>query len=129
MNNCCCGNIPLEIKIKKGESIPFVFRLLKNGAPIDLTGASLLLQVRDDIIDDGNFLISKIISENSDEDEYGKIIDPVAGQFAFKINKEDIDDMSTTKPYFAAIYLITGDICRCISANSFQSANFLVINP
>ena len=130
MNNCCCGGKkPLEIKIKKGESLGFAFNLLQNGEPVDLTGNQILLQVRENIIDDETYIISKTITENSDPDDVGQINDAAKGQFFFKINADDIDDMSTTKPYYFAIYRINGDLVHCISAKYFQTALFLVLNP
>lgn len=129
MNNCCCGKKPLVLKIKKGESVGFPFALNQQGAPVDLTDMQVLLQVRENIEDTGVYLIEKTISTDSDAEETGVIINPTTGQFYFKINKEDIADMSTTKPYYMAIYLLDGDLRVCISANNFQVAQFLVLNP
>ena len=129
MNICCCGKKPLELKIKKGESIGFAFTLKQNGQPLDLTGNQMILQVRENMIDDGVYLINKTISESSDATTVGIINEPTEGKFYFKVNDTDIDNMSTTKPYYAAIYHVSGDICNCISAPSFQTALFLVLNP
>ena len=130
MNNCCCGGQkPLELKIKKGESIGFAFTLRQSGVPVDLSNSQMLMQVRENPEDDGVYLINKTISVNSDAESLGVITNPEQGQFYFKVNDSDIEDMSTTKPYFVAIYHIDGDICSCISAENFQMARFLVLNP
>lgn len=126
---CECENRPLELKIKKGESLGFAFTLSQQGSPIDLTDSTMLMQVRENVEDDGIYLITKTITTNSDQDEQGFISNPTAGQFMFKVNADDIDNMSTTKPYFVAIYHISGDIKDCISANNHQVAKFLVLNP
>lgn len=130
MNNCCCGNQhPLTLKIKQGESKAFVFTLIKNNAPVDLTGAEILLQVRESMTDVGDYVIEKTVTTNSDGDVDGKINNPENGEFYLKINDTDIEEMETTKPYYCAIYKINGDTKICISAPAFQTALFLVLNP
>jgi hypothetical protein len=126
---CGCEHKPLELKIKQGESIGFAFTLTQQGSPVDLTNSTMLMQVRENVEDNGTYLITKTITTASDPDGQGIIVNPTAGQFMFKVNSEDIDDMSTTKPYFVAIYHINGDIKDCISANNHQVAKFLVLNP
>ena len=126
---CGCEHKPLELKIKQGESIGFAFTLNQQGSPVDLTNSTMLMQVRENIEDNGTYLITKTITTESDPDEQGIIVNPTAGQFFFKVNSSDIEDMSTTKPYFVAIYHINGDIKDCISANNHQVAKFLVLNP
>lgn len=126
--NCFCEK-PLELKIKQGESIGFSFTFTKQGNPVDLTNSTMLMQVRENVEDNGTYLITKTITTASDEDEDGIIINPTAGQFMFKVNSDDIENMSTTKPYFVAIYHIEGEIKDCISANNHQVAKFLVLNP
>lgn len=126
---CGCEHKPLELKIKQGESIGFAFTLNQQGSPVDLTNSTMLMQVRENVEDNGTYLITKTITTESDPDEQGVIVNPTAGQFFFKVNSSDIEDMSTTKPYFVAIYHINGDIKDCISANNHQVAKFLVLNP
>ena len=126
---CGCEHKPLELKIKQGESIGFAFTLNQQGSPVDLTDSTMLMQVRENVEDNGTYLITKTITTESNPDEQGIIVNPTAGQFFFKVNSSDIEDMSTTKPYFVAIYHINGDIKDCISANNHQVAKFLVLNP
>ena len=128
-NNCCCGKEPLSLKIKQGESIGFAFTLSQNNVPIDLSNSTLLLQVRENMQDKGLYLIEKTVTTQSNPNEDGLITDPTLGQFFFKINDTDIKDMSTTKPYYCAIYRVENDISDCISAPDFQTALFLVLNP
>lgn len=126
--NCCCDK-GIELKIKQGESIGFAFTLSENGEPVDLTNSTLTMQVREEIEDTGVYLINKTISTESDVDTVGIIVSPLEGKFMFKVNASEISSMSTTKPYFVAIYHIDGDIKNCISANNHQVAKFLVLNP
>ena len=129
MNNCCCGQEPLTIKIKQGESKGFSFSLTQNDIPVDLSNSTIVLQVRESLEDTGEYLISKTISINSDVDEDGIIFSPTTGEFLFKINDTDIAEMNSTRPYYCAIYRVDDDTKVCISAPDFQSALFLVLNP
>ena len=126
---CGCENKSLEMKIKKGESLGFAFTLTQQGVPVDLTNSTILMQVRENVEDDGVYLITKTVTTASDPDVQGTIVNPTSGQFFIKVNSTDIEDMLTTKPYFVAIYHINGDIKDCISANNHQVAKFLVLNP
>ena len=126
--NCCCEK-GLELKIKQGESIGFAFTLSEEGNPVDLTNSQMIMQVRDGVEDTGVYLINKTISTESDPDTVGVIISPLEGKFMFKVNASDISSMSTTKPYFVAIYHVDGEIKNCISANNHQVAKFIVLNP
>lgn len=126
--NCNCEK-GLELKIKQGESTGFAFTLSEEGNPVDLTNSQMVMQVRDGVEDTGVYLINKTISTATDIDTVGAIISPTEGKFIFKVNDTDIDDLSTTKPYFVAIYHVDGDTRTCISANDFQLAKFLVLNP
>lgn len=128
-NNCCCGKEPLSLKIKQGESIGFAFTLSQNNVPVDLSNSTLLLQVRENMQDTGVYLIEKTVTTQSNPNKDGLITEPTLGQFFFKINDTDIEDMSTTKPYYCAIYRVENDISDCISAPDFQTALFLVLNP
>lgn len=129
--NCCCNenSSPLELKIKKGESLGFAFTLTKDGIPVDLTSAEMVLEVRDGLEDTGVYVISKTIDISSDPDVLGVITNPTEGKFFFKINSSDISSMSTTKPYYMAVYHSEDGVRDCISANNGQVAKFLVLNP
>lgn len=126
--NCCCEK-GLELKIKQGESIGFAFTLTEEGNPVDLTNSQMIMQVRENVEDTGEYLINKTITTESDVDTVGVIISPLEGKFMFKVNASDISSMSTTKPYFVAIYHVDGEIKNCISANNQNIAKFLVMNP
>lgn len=125
---CCCEKA-LELKIKKGESIGFAFTLSEKGVPVDLTNSSMVLEVRDGVEDTGTYVFTKTITTESDPDTVGIINQPTNGKFFFKVNDSDTGDMSTSKPYFAAIYHIEDDTKTCISANNHQMARFIVLNP
>ena len=103
--NCCCQCQPtLNMKIKKGESLGFVFNLKQNNIPVNLSGGSVLFQVRENLSDDGEFVINKTITEYSSLDTTGRITNPEDGQFIIKVNASDIENLSTLKPYYCAIY-------------------------
>jgi len=129
MNCCCKCNTSLNMKIKKGESLGFVFNLKQNNEVMDLTGASILFQVREELADNGVYVINKTITEGSSLSTIGQIINPSQGQFVIKVTNTDTENLTALKPYFCAIYVeINGDI-RCISANSDDVAFLTVLNP
>lgn len=128
--SCCCENSStLELRIKKGESLGFSFTLSQNGSPIDLTGKSILFQVRADIVDDGEFLINKTITTSSDIETVGNINDATHGGFIIAVTSSETASLSTLKPYFAAIYYVNGGTKKCISANNGEVARLIVLNP
>lgn len=129
--NCCCenGEKPLILRIKKGETLGFAFTLTHNQIPIDLTDAEILVQVRDSAVDDGTFVIDKNVTENSDVATEGRINNPTEGQFFIMITSSETENLSTLKPYFIAIYLLKDNVSRCISANSNELAQLIVLNP
>lgn len=126
--NCECMN-NLKLKIKKGESLGFAFTLSQNNNPINMTGGSIIFQVRDDVADNGFYVINKTITEDTSLATIGKITSAENGTFVIKITDSDIANLSTLKPYFCAIYYENNGDSRCISANSGQCAQLIVLNP
>ncbi len=136
MSDCCRPGImppdlyrPLTLSIKKGESLGFAFTLYQSGEPQNLSGFSIVLQVRETPEDNGNYLINKTISTTSDPDADGLIDQPYNGNFFFKINAGDIAGMSTLRPYYLAIFTEKDNSRHCISAAGCEIAKFLVLNP
>ena len=136
MSECCRPGImppdlsrPLTLSIKKGESLGFAFTLYQSGEPQDLSGANIVLQVRETPEDNGTYLINKTISSSSDPETDGLIDQPYNGNFFFRVNASDIASMSTLKPYYLAIFTEKNGIRYCISAAGCEIAKFLVLNP
>lgn len=127
--SCECQNNSIALQIKKGESIGFAFTVYENDAPINLTGGTVVFQVRENIIDDGNYIINKLISEASSAETAGQITDPEKGEFEVKVNSSDIENMLTTRPYFLAIYYNVNGVSRCVSAQGDSVGTFNVLNP
>ena len=127
--SCNCENKAIELYIKKGESKGFAFTLYENGAPIDLTGGSIIFQVRDNVVDSGTYLINKTITTSSNIETTGKITDAEKGEFTIKVTSSDISSLLTTRPYFMAIYYSVGGIIRCVSADGDSVGQFVVLNP
>lgn len=126
--NCKCQPI-LNMKIKKGESLGFVFNLKQDEQPVNLTNASILFQVRETLEDKGIFVINKEITENTSLNTIGQIINPEEGQFVIKVTSSDTASLTSLRPYYAAIYYVVGGEARCISANSNDVALLTVLNP
>lgn len=126
---CGCDNKSLELKIKKGESLGFAFSLYQSGQPQNLTDTSIVLEVRENPIDNGEYVFTKTITTATNPEINGIITNPTQGQFFFKINSADTENMSTLKPYFMAIYTVKDSVRHCISAPSNKIAKFIVLNP
>lgn len=131
MKGCCCScgcGDALEFKIKKGENAFFPFKYVyDNDEPVDLTNAIITMKVRENVVDDGEYLIEKSITTASSSD--GIINSPTTGEFQIVIHASDIEDLLTTQPYYAAVYCEIDNWKICISANGNQVAKFLVLNP
>lgn len=127
--NCNCKDTGLKLMIKKGESLGFAFILSENDTPIDLTGGNIIFQVRDGLADEGVYVINKTVTENSNAQTIGQINEPSEGKFFIMVTSSETADLSTLKPYFAAIYFTANGIKRCISANSNEVAQLIILNP
>lgn len=125
---CNCGK-NLKLKIKKGESLGFAFVLSTNELPIDLTGGEIVFQARSNVIDNGEYVINKTITEDSDPETIGRINNAREGKFFIMVTSEETANLSTLSPYFAAIYYDINGVKKCISANSDEVAQLIVLNP
>lgn len=131
----CCKPLPayykdaLVLSIKKGESLGFPFSLTINQRARDISWAQVEFKVREEPEDTGIYVISKTVKIDSDLNIDGLITDPVSGEFFIKINAADTKNLSTSKPYYLSMFLITNGIRECISASDCHLAKFLVLNP
>lgn len=57
--------------------------------PFDLNNYSIRFQILGSPTADAKVLVEKIITQNTDVEEFGQIDDPNNGSFTFVINKED----------------------------------------
>lgn len=78
----------------KGQNNPFTASIEINDnaeefTPFDLNNYSIRMQILGAPTADAKVLIEKIITQNTDIEEFGQINDPNNGAFTFVINKED----------------------------------------
>ena len=78
----------------KGQNNPFTASIEMNDnaeefTPFDLNNYSIRMQILGAPTADAKVLIEKIITQNTDIEEFGQINDPNNGAFTFVINKED----------------------------------------
>lgn len=78
----------------KGQNNPFTASIEINDnaeefTPFDLNNYSIRMQILGAPTADAKVLIEKIITQNTDIEEFGQINDPNNGGFTFVINKED----------------------------------------
>lgn len=136
MNSCCTPGImppdlnrPLVLTMKKGESKGFAFTLYQSGEPQDLSDSEIVFQVRENPEDNGEYLINKTVTTSTTPDIEGLIDQPTEGNFFVFISSAEIANLSTSKPYFLAIYHQKDNVSYCISAADCEMAKFLVLNP
>lgn len=87
MNCDCSDKLLLEIKQGTNRSYGFTIKQLEN--PFDLTGYTILVEVKPSPYFSVPSLITKEITEDSDETTIGSIYNPTEGQFKLKVAIED----------------------------------------
>ena len=70
---------------------------LKEFEPVDLNSYSVVFKVLGSSTADGEILLKKVITQNTDEDEVGVIDVPDNGQFKFTITAEDTQTLGLGK--------------------------------
>lgn len=78
----------------KGQNNPFTASIEINDnaedfTPMDLNNYSIRMRILGSPTADAKVLIEKIITQNTNIEEFGQIDDPNNGAFTFVINKED----------------------------------------
>lgn len=78
----------------KGQNNPFTASIKINDnaedfTPMDLNNYSIRMRILGSPTADAKVLIEKIITQNTNIEEFGQIDDPNNGAFTFVINKED----------------------------------------
>lgn len=78
----------------KGQNNPFTASIEINDnaedfTPMDLNNYSIRMRILGSPTADAKVLIEKIITQNTNMEEFGQIDDPNNGAFTFVINKED----------------------------------------
>lgn len=112
--------------VKQGTERSLSFTIKAGGQPLDLTGYTVLFEVKKYPLEKVEAIVSKDITTTSDEATVGQITNPAGGQLIVRLLKED-----TSFPigkYFLVIHLIGGETSddNIISSNCCQTAIFKI---
>ena len=134
MVDTCSDRLVLEVD--RGYARGYGFTLLQrvlntesgeyNNVPIDLTGLTVLFQVKLSPYVEVKPLIAKEITEASDEVAVGYINNPTQGQFQVQITNEE-SLLLKPRDYSLCIYLKDQDTFTNISRNGNYYAIFRVL--
>ena len=134
MTENCLDKLVLEID--RGYARRYGFTLLQrvldsetgeyNNVPIDLTGLTVLFQVKLSPYVEVKPLITKEITESSDEVAVGYINNPTQGKFQVQITNEE-SLLLKPRDYSLCIYLKDQDTFTNISRNGNYYAIFRVL--
>lgn len=118
--------------IKKGEKFP-IHITIKNrdlDEPINLTGSIIKFQLKDELKDEF-FVIEKIIKEDTDISNVGKIIDAENGEVVVRFTDEDFENLVVERVYYATIWweVPDEDFAKVISSNDKETFRFMVCIP
>lgn len=93
----------LTLSIKQGEVIDIPFNIATNGEIKDLTGATILFQVKRVPMLSSPAIVTKEITETSDLETVGQITYPESGKFQVHLNLEDTS--FAPNDYYLVIWL------------------------
>ncbi len=114
--------------IKIGEQKPYSFSIKSKitGLPLSLVGSNIIFQLREKEAQIDNFLIEKIVSENSDINDTGKITDASNGKFCIFFKSSDTMNLKLNRSYYFTIWHITDNKKEVISSNGAKVEEFVV---
>lgn len=96
----------LVLEVKQGEARGFSFTINQDSIPFDLTGWTVDVQIKNAPYYQIPCMVEKIITETSDLNTVGRIMNPTEGQFTLQINKEDT--LYPPFDYYLTIFLTDG---------------------
>lgn len=114
----------LTLSVKQGEVFDIPFEIKADGVAVDLTGASILFEVKKTPLVSANAIISKSITENSDIDTIGRITYPESGKF--QVHLSSIDTSYAPYDYYLIITLNINDQEDIISSIGNRKAVYRI---
>ncbi|MCQ2957368.1 MAG: hypothetical protein MJ180_00535 [Candidatus Gastranaerophilales bacterium] len=116
------------IKIKIGEQKPlnYTLKVKSTGLPVNLVNSTIVFQIKENENQVDDFLCEKFITETSNPDEYGQIIDAQNGRFFIFLKREDTINLDVNKDYYYTIWRYFGNIKEVISSSGMKIEAFIV---
>lgn len=118
--------------IKKGEKFPISITLHNRDEdiPIDLTNAVIKFQIKDELKDEF-YVVNKTITEETDVDTIGRIVDPINGKVIVRLTNEDYENLVCERIYYLTITweIPDEDFSKVVSSNCDENLLFKVCYP
>ena len=118
--------------IKKGEKFPISITLHNRDEdiPIDLTNAVIKFQIKDELKDEF-YVVNKTITEETDVDTIGRIVDPINGKVIVRLTNEDYENLVCERIYYLTITweIPDEDFSKVVSSNCGENLLFKVCYP
>lgn len=119
------------IAVKQGVQAPINFTLRYQDASVDLSGNTIVFQVKNYPEQMDNFLIEKNVTESSDPYEDGNIYNATGGKFNVFLKEDDTSNLCTDQVYYYALWRVRNigkdeETRECISSNARDLTEFRV---
>ena len=118
--------------IKKGEKFPISITLHNRDEdiPINLTNAVIKFQIKDELKDEF-YVVNKTITEETDVDTIGRIVDPINGKVIVRLTNEDYENLVCERIYYLTITweIPDEDFSKVVSSNCDENLLFKVCYP
>lgn len=118
------ANKKLVVKVKQGESLPIDMVIKSDGEPIDLTTATIKVEVKKAPYVNIEPMFTKIITITSDQATTGAIVDPLSGRFQIRFTEEDTSYPANT--YYLVMFLEYGGANDIISSDCCNNGEYII---
>lgn len=116
----------LKIKIGEQKPINYSIKIKQTGLPVNLVSSTIIFQLKDKEEQISDFLLEKTITETSNPNQDGQIIDAENGKFSIFFKSEDSLKLDINKEYFYTIWRIFENRKEVISASGLVVEKFIV---
>ena len=118
------ANNKLIINVKQGEALSIDMVIKSDGEPVDLTSATIKVEVKKAPYVDYEPMFTKIITVNSDQATDGQIVDPLNGRFQVRLNEEDTSYPPNS--YYLVVFFGYGSNNDIISSDYCNNGEYRV---
>ena len=118
------ANNKLIINVKQGEALSIDMVIKSDGEPVDLTSATIKVEVKKAPYVDFEPMFTKTITVNSSQETDGQIVDPLNGRFQVRFNTEDTSYPPNT--YYLVVFFDYGPNNDIISADYCNNGEYRV---
>lgn len=118
------ANNKLIVNVKQGEALSIDMVIKSDGEPVDLTNATIKVEVKKAPYVDFEPMFTKTITVDSDQLIDGQIVDPLNGRFQVRFNAEDTSYPPNS--YYLVVFFNYGPNSDIISADYCNNGEYRV---